>query len=54
LFLGIGNRDSGDESLRIRVLRVAQNLICRTLLHDFTVIHDRYAVTEQIDDRKVV
>src|SRR5690349_24554385 len=54
LLLGIRHRHGGDETLRVRVGRTAQDLVARAHLHELAVVHHRDAVGEDVDDGEVV
>ena len=46
--------DGGQQSLGVRVLGIIKNLVLRSNLHNFTQIHNRDAITNMFNDRKVV
>ena len=46
LLLPPGNRDTPEQSFRVWVKRILEEILHRRFLHDLSGIHDRYRVTE--------
>ena len=51
---GVGDRDCGDQRLRVRVQRVVVELVRRGQLNDLAQVHHRDAVADVTHDREVV
>lgn len=50
----VGKRNCRDEALRVRLFRVAQNLIPRARFDQSAAVHDRDSVGKNVDDGEVV
>ena len=54
LAIRIGNRNGGEKSAGIRMLRVLVNLVAGGDLHDLSQIHDRHPVADMLDHSEIV
>ena len=50
----IGHGDRGQQGLGVRMQRAREQRLLVGVFHDLAEIHDRYAVTDVLDDREIV
>ena len=50
----IRDRDCGEQCFRVRMQRIAENILCRSVLYQIAQIHNAYGIRNIFDYRQVM